>query len=284
MTIPVCWWNRERMSYSCCHLLNQMFDNYGCIHSTRHDPPPDGCVLVFHGGNEQLFGNGVINADRINTFVSDMRFVIFVSIGDEATEFPLELLTHRNKKLWVQTPLPSTKADRYLIEGFPERTQRIPSVQNLNWFFAGQNTHARRNDCVAALKETSIPGILATTQSFGSGLPQSDYLRHMSRAKIVPCPSGPASPDTFRVWEALECGAVPIVDSRSLRESTVGFWDTVLGDHPLPLISDWKDLPEAMEMILSDYDRYSRLCAVWWKCYKYKFFDTLGFDLIALDQ
>ena len=29
---------------------------------------------------------------------------------------------------------------------------------------------------------------------------------------MIPCPSGPATPDSFRLWEALEAGCVPIAD------------------------------------------------------------------------
>lgn len=286
MTPTVLWWNKERGTWACCNMLNEMFDLYGCEHVTRYDRrPSDGAIVVLHGGQLQMFNNGASACEMINTAVSKMSWCIFVSIGDEGTEFPLHLLSHPNSRLWVQTPLPTTKADRYLIEGYPHGTRRVESRRDMNFFFSGQNTHLRRDRCMTALCEYWLHngnGVYMQTDGFGKGMPQEEYLRFMSGAKIVPCPSGPLTPDTFRIWEALECGAVPIVDSRSLRDETQGFWPVVLGEHPFPMIDEWHNLPEVMGHVLGDWDRLSRFCQYWWKSYKLQFRDSLSKDLVAL--
>jgi hypothetical protein len=286
VTPNVIWWNDERGSWSCCHILNQMFDLYNCTHQRYFDPVPEGgAVIVFHGANLNLCNQGAHKAERINHIAAKLPWVIFISIGDEMTEFPLHLLEHHNKKLWVQTPLPSTKADRYLIEGYPAGTRRIEGEKKWDWCFMGQNTHERRHACMSALNPVGVghgPNIFIPTGSFGAGLPQSEYLYAMSCARLAPCPSGPATPDTFRIWEALECGAVPIVDSRSLRDETVGFWKLVLPDNPLPLIDEWNQLPEIMDTLLADYERVSRYTEFWWKGHKMQFRDWLAKDLMAL--
>jgi hypothetical protein len=272
------------MSFSCCNMLNEWFDLYGCEHKTKYDPVPEGAVLVFHGGNEQLFGNGPVNAQRMNRQMENSPWCIFVNIGDESSEFPVDLLHHPNMKLWVQTPLPAIKADRYPIEGYPAGTKRTHAEKELDIFFAGQCTHIRRVECCAAVRKIleTRSGLCIPTEGFGQGMPQAEYLSIMSRSRIVPCPSGPSSPDSFRVWESLECGAVPILDSRSLRDSTVGFWNTVLGDHPLPMIDRWENLPKKVDEILSNFGKISRCVEYWWVTKKRTMKDWLAKDLMAL--
>jgi hypothetical protein len=281
------WVNKERMSYACCHFLNTMFDLYGCEHQCSLDGwPKVGCIMVLHGGNETRWaGRGETIAQKINEVTANLPWMIFVSIGDESSEFPLRLLNHPNKKVWCQTPLPSTQADRFLIEGFPAGTKKTRCERSETFAFLGQVTHHRRYDCVKHLQRYWFMhgnGTIIQTDGFGKGVPHKEYLEALSQAKIVPCPSGPASPDTFRIWEALECGAVPIVDSRSLRDETVGFWPVVLGDHPLPVIDDWSMLPEVMDAVLADYDRIQHFCQYWWKSYRLSFKDWLAKDIVSL--
>ncbi len=263
-------------------MLNSLFDLYNCEHLTYSDPYPDGCVLIFNGGNDARNGMGEWNAERMNHAVEGMAWVIFVNIGDESSEFPNHLLQHKNSRLWLQTPLPGQKANRYLIEGYPCHTENMNLPKDLDYFFAGQVTHERRYACLEALEKIKLPSLVLKTKSFGSGWEQLKYLEYMNRAKIVPCPSGPTSPDTFRIWEALECGAIPIVDMRSIPDTTIGFWQMVLGENPLPMIDDWATLPQVMDVILEDYEYIHRLTQYWWKQYKLRFRDSLGHDLISL--
>lgn len=272
MRVNVWWVEGERQSYSCCHMLNEMFDLYDCTHGPIGDR--DGSVVVIHGERE-------VNPAWINKEMSWSRWVIVIIVGDEATTFHSDLLSHPNMKLWIQTPLPTTKADRYLIEGYTAHTRNLHLLKDLDWAFMGQDTHERRHACVAQLEK--LPnGKLITTSSFGAGLPFDDYLHYMNRAKVVPCPSGPATPDSFRMAEALECGAVPIIDARSLRDETVGFWDTVLPGHPFPIVCDWAELPGKMDYVLRNWERVNRTCQYYWKGYKMNFRDWLAKDLVAL--
>src|ERR1700676_158226 len=104
-----------RGSWSCCHMLNEMFDLYRCEHyfpSWNGLRTPSGVIIVLHGGNAQLNGKGPEVAATINEFVAKFGYCIFINIGDETSEFPVHLLKHQNSRLWLQTPLPSQKADR----------------------------------------------------------------------------------------------------------------------------------------------------------------------------
>ena len=280
--IPFVWLNSERMSFACCNMLNEMADLYPVEHYTLRSMPEDidGAVVVFHGGG----ACGQVFPKQLNALAAPWKWVIFVSVGDEAQDFDSSLLSHPNMKLWVQAPLATTKADRYLIQGYPKGTRRIEDIEkNMDWCFAGQDTHERRHACIKALQEMNrFENVLLGTSGFGKGMDQLGYLVTMTVSRIAPCPAGPSTPDTFRVYEALECGAIPILDAVSLRPETRGVWPLLLGDHPLPVVEDWSTLPEVMEPLLKDYDRISRFVGLWWKSYKMQFRNWLAEDLMAL--
>lgn len=284
--INVIWWNSSDIpgSWACCHMLTEMLAGYGAEHHTPFDLiDSDTVIIVVHGGNAQLNGMGPWVAANISDYADQFEHVIFINIGDETSEFPNHLLKHPNSKLWLQTPLPSQQADRYLIEGYPRGTVRADVPRNLDWMFAGQITHDRRRDCVRELKALAYPNrMLIETESFGAGVPQADYLALMSRARVVPCPAGPATPDSFRMAEALELGCVPIIDAVSLKLETFGYWEKVFGEHPLPVVTDWEELPEVIAKVLENWERYQRLTQFFWTRYKIGFRLWLERNLIDL--
>lgn len=281
--INVVWWSGR--GWDCCTMLEELFERGKCLHYLKEDQELrisfTDLVIVIHGGNEQLYGRGPATAEAINRAARYSDKVVFVVIGDETSEFPSHLLHHPNSRLWLQTPLPTQSADRYLIEGWTHDTKKFACpmlAKDIPVFFAGQDTHERRHACVDAVKE--IEGsVLLTTRSFGAGLPHGDYFYFMSRARIVPCPAGPATPDSFRMAEALECGAIPIIDAVSLNPATRGFWGRVLPNSPLTIVDDWSTLPVIVDRTLGDWDRRSAEVQHWWSQYKREFFSWLHEDL-----
>lgn len=270
---PFVWWHEKpeagRSTYASCTLLNETFDANSC-RNTITRPAADGCVVVIHGGNEERANPNVI--EQINNEVRDYSWVIFVVIGDEESTFAAESLSHQNSRLWVQNPKPGkTVADRYLICGYPNDCKEMlfnhgARERDLDWFFAGQMNHIRRQQCWAALD--GLPnGKRYGSTGFGLGLQHSQYYNLMSRAKIVPCPSGPATPDSFRMAEALEAGAIPVIDGRSPRGYD-GFWKMVLGEHPLPMVTKWAEFPEALPGLLENWEANHRAIDYWWRGYK----------------
>jgi hypothetical protein len=296
--IPVVWWNKERGSWSCANVINEIFDLYGCEHYglTYRDrlfpignPSSGGAICVLHAEKAQQMGQGEAVARLINESVQDMRWVIHVVIGDETGTFPAHLFSHPNMRVWFQAPLPTTKADRYLIQGYPANTKRDMNIErDLDYFFSGQVTHQRRRDCYDAMikyqkeKTGGDGGVVLSTDGFGKGMDHRHYLCYLSSARMSPCPAGPQTPDTFRVYEALECGAIPILDAVSLRPETRGVWPLLLGDHPLPVIEDWATLPDVMAEWLKDWEDKARWIQMWWRSYKKDMQLWLAKDLISL--
>lgn len=54
------------------------------------------------------------------------------------------------------------------------------------------------------------------TDGFGHGLSHDKYVDLLNDSKIVLCPHGANSPETFRFFEAIKMGAIPLVDKMPL--------------------------------------------------------------------
>jgi hypothetical protein len=283
--IPIVWVERSkdndhRSRYGVCTQLNEMFDYYNCEHFAERPEGADGAVFVIQGGNLRD------RVEEINALAAPLRYAIFILMGDEECVFPSWELRHPNMRLWLQTPRIELTADRYYPCGYPNDARRLIEAyrrpeRDLAFFFAGQFTHIRRLECVRALE--GLPnGIVIPTAGFGMGMAHEEYFKTMTRAKVVPCPSGPETPDTYRVYEALEAGAVPVVDAISPKGGE-GYWEKVFGpDHPLIVIKNWNEFPEILNAILMNWDQAQLEVYAWWITWKMNFLTWLGKDLDAL--
>lgn len=224
----------------------------------------------------------------INSMLAPLaRAVVFLTSDEEAT-FPADAIHHPDAEVFVQTPRAGwTRPDRWMPVGYTGGTRAamaaMPPTEGWRWqwVFAGQVTHPRRQAAVKAMAgmRPGEMGRLIETPSFTAGLPHGEYLRLLRTARIAPCPSGPVGIDTFRMWEALEAGCVPIVD-RVSPIRTDDYWGCVLDEEaPFPLITDWSMLPLATELIDERWEWHAARCSGWWGRWRLRFSDRVR-DLI----
>lgn len=287
MSVSVVWHGQRegRGIYNCCAQLNDMLDLYETEHFPGWNGMPDveGAVVIVHGCREPG------RVDFLNRDIEKLKWCVLIFLGDEESSFPIELVEHPNRIIWVQEPIPGRHdfAHRFLINGYPHDYRRhvVSGEKDLDWVFAGQVTHERRIACVDALRTISWGGITVETKGFCQGVSREEYYRLLCRAKIVPCPSGPFSPDAARPWEALECDCIPILDDLSPTRKEPGFWKYLLGeDHPFPTITDWSTLPSVIHELKQEWEGRSELCQEWWQAYKIRFVAWLGEDIVKLNR
>ncbi len=221
---------------------------------------------------------------EINKELSKLKSVILFLMGDEEADFPVEEIKHDNIKIWVQNPKPGRHENYTRLGcGYTPGTKiatKLPEKKH-DWFFSGQVTHERRELCVEQL-QTMKNGILNKTKSFTAGMPPEEYSYYMSEAKVAPCPSGPQTPDTFRLFEALELGCVPIADTQTPKEDWEGFWEWLfhLDDSiPFTRIKDWTDLPGYTKDLVDLYPVINNLVQSWWLRYKSKLVNKIYHDI-----
>jgi hypothetical protein len=297
MNVPVIWYqNKDGMSRGWWDqgLLEALFAgelwNTVGVHTFEHLTGMPTYISIV---DESRVGIAILPArhlvgeeERVNAELRALRSVIVMVVGDEENSFDISKLNHPRMLIYQQTSPSdgSSKADRYLPLGWPPQAKSyLPkcsseaSERNLNYYFSGQDTHSRRHECLSTLARFDsgdYPGssIMTGTKGFTQGDPHDIYYYYMASAKIAPCPSGPVTPDTFRLYEALEAGCLPIADDRTPRDDKPsGYWRQLfnLGDDlPFPIVQEWSELPGLMKNMLDRWPSVANKAFAWWQGYK----------------
>lgn len=208
-----------------------------------------------------------------------MEWALIILTSDESASFPVEQLPRRPKmRVWVQLPDPERvyhPHTRFLGEGSPWSGFEItaaggdPSEKTVEVFFAGQDTHDRRHDLVAAMK--NLPGaVCLPTEGFTLGLSRESYYTMMASAKVAPAPSGAVSQSSFRLYEALEAQTIPIADAVRADGKMNGYWDLVHPNSPLMKAGSWHGLADQAEVLLEPnrpggWERNVSTVSSWWQ-------------------
>jgi hypothetical protein len=123
------------------------------------------------------------------------------------------------------TTIPLGFVDRQLP--FLETFQRTEGPRDIEIYanFTQTTNDSKRRDCIAAFKDD--PRV-----TWRSGLSVPDYYADLCRSTFVLCPDGTGI-DTHRVYEALLCGATPVV----LRNSLASLYARL----PVCLVDRWTD-------------------------------------------
>jgi hypothetical protein len=226
---------------------------------------------------------------QINVELNKLSSVVLFLMGDEESVFPVEEIKHNNIKIWVQNPKPG-RHDQYRKLGCGytphiKGAKEIPKKE-LNWFFSGQINNDRRRECCSALKElllrneNLISGYLGQTPGFSLGLSKDEYIEKMLQAKVAPCPSGSHTVDTFRLFEALELGCVPIADNETPMNNWSGFWTWLFDEEPpFPTINRYDDLGGYIQDSLEKFPVLNNKIQSWWLRKKSQYRQTLRQDL-----
>ena len=125
----------------------------------------------------------------------------------------------------------------------PARTLSVHDRQ-LAGFFAGsfhqQSMNQERHELLRVVQEAKLPFLLFGTEGFGIGLSPSAYAGFLGNTLFALAPGG-VSPETIRLYDALEHGAIPILLESPFIESADALG--ALGHPPLVTLDRWASLP-----------------------------------------
>jgi len=155
------------------------------------------------------------------------------------------------------------------------------------WSFLGQMNKASRPDMAAALSKVvpnflfatdDLPGFVVHNKLENGGkrlFPKKEFGEFLFESSFSPSPMGNANIECFRVYEALECGSIPIVEKRI----TLDYYRDLLGPHPMPTVRSWREARVLMTNLLkhpASMDQLQRECIEWWNTYKVNYVAALG--------
>ena len=135
------------------------------------------------------------------------------------------------------------------------------------WSFAGAKT-AARIDMFNHLKSVEPHKcFLFDTQRQKPALDRTAFMALLSDAVFSPCPMGNVVLESFRVYESLEMGCIPIVE----RRRWMPYFDRLMPGHPLPTFSSWRKARKFVEDVAKDKSTliaYQQSISRWWHGYK----------------
>lgn len=243
-------------------------------------PNTDGCCILIPG---RYWHNQTWD---ISDALASYKWVLAIRTSDEEDLFDVAAVRHPNIRWWVQSP--RTDRDygdaRLFGVGYPPYFNQLPPEaprKSVPLFLSAQNTHDRRNQCFDAL-EPFQAGYVQQTEGFTQGLTSSAYVQLMCDARVAPAPAGPACPDTFRLYEALEAHAIPIADDLTPGYDSHGYWKMLFPDAPFPILTDYESLPGYINHALARWPANANRIAAWWMRQKRAMAHWLREDLKAL--
>lgn len=218
------------------------------------------------------------DVEKINKDIEHLSGVILMLIGDEEGVFPYLDIKHPNCKIYAMSPQLDQKdvIDFPLPNGYTPGLEKIDQevpqrseIDKNDWFFAGQVTHNRRKACVKELRKLK-KGCLIETDGFSKGIDQKEYYKIMAQSKVALCPSGAVIPDTFRLYEALECASFPIVEEVSPKGAMAGYWQFLFNEDELPfkIVKTWKGVEGQIQYFSDTYPKFQNVVSAWWMGYK----------------
>ena len=257
-----------------------------------------GRVVVFPAG---AYGeNGVEHRARylLEKDLAKLEWCVLIATSDERQTFRWAEISPwpAHVTLWVMLPQASLHyppRTRFIVEGSPMSAREIRHIaapeRDLDLVFQGQAGHVRRDQAIAAMTKMMFDAQdfanerlhVKVTPSFAGGDPQDQYMRLMTRGWVAPCPSGFKSQSSFRFYEALEAGCIPIKDGLSPIVNDDRFWDMVGLDDLALTIHNWDNLPAMTEWALEDRHFNAAWISSRWQQFKRRLLHQLHDDVFA---
>jgi hypothetical protein len=153
------------------------------------------------------------------------------------------------------------------------------------WSFIGSSDRPGRTEAIDILKSMSEENIVHLKPSWSSfnEIGADNYCKVLQASKFVPCFGGYHSMESFRIYEALENGAIPIYVPGSFDEIKA-----VLGAScPLLAFPSWEKVAELLPSLAKKPDvmeKHRNTISEWWETKKSEYKQNIKHIIKELNQ
>jgi hypothetical protein len=154
-----------------------------------------------------------------------------------------------------------------------EKTPRLP-FRNVTWSFYGTDWQDRKEKLEPLQEVQPHSYRLVSTWESPEKLTRNQYIATLLDSMFVACPQG-NNPETYRLYEALECGCIPLYVKGETDEIYLDWLQNELGLLP---VSSWPEATELMKNFLREkelMEGYRNTLLVRWKSWK----ERLGLEV-----
>ena len=138
------------------------------------------------------------------------------------------------------------------------------------WAFTGTPHKTSRHDLLFQFSDVK-PFFCHKTEKFNVKIISVDEMSEvLSSTEFMPCPNGFFHPETYRLYEALECECIPIV------ENAYHYYDRLFPSNPFIKINKWADAKPMLKAWETNQIKNKREeCKIWWTNYKNKLQESI---------
>ena len=131
------------------------------------------------------------------------------------------------------------------------------------WAFTGTPHKSSRHDLLFQFSSIK-PFFCHKTNKFNEKVISVDEMsKILSLTEFMPCPNGFFHPETYRLYEALQCGCIPIV------EDAYKYYDRLFPNNPFVKIGKWADAKTVIKNWgEKEIKEKQEECSIWWSDYK----------------
>ena len=138
------------------------------------------------------------------------------------------------------------------------------------WAFTGTPHKSSRHDLLFQFSDIK-PFFCHKTEKFNTKIISVDEMSEiLSSTEFLPCPSGFFHPETYRLYEALECQCIPIV------ENAYKYYERLFPNNPFIKVDKWIDAKPMIQKWNSEQIKQKKNeCKLWWSEYKKELQDKI---------
>jgi hypothetical protein len=100
----------------------------------------------------------------------------------------------------------------------------------------------------AELEPSFLAGTTSIYREGGKKLSKAEFNDVMKNSIFSPCPMGNVILETWRLYESLELGCIPIVETRA----SLDYFTGLFGQHPIPSFGSWEAARHYVQEALAD--------------------------------
>ena len=194
--------------------------------------------------------------------------MFLIHLGDETFAYDLSMVYNKFNYVWrtfCSNKYFNNKKVSCLPIGYKSGTlfKKETIERKYKWAFLGTPHKSSRHDLLFQLSDIK-PSFSHKTKKFDEGIIDVGKMSEILTSTIfIPCPNGFFHPETYRLYEALECECIPIV------ENAYKYYDRLFYNNPFIKVDKWIEAKVVIEEWGNDQIKQKREeCRTWWNQYK----------------
>lgn len=263
--------NQESHSFGLIHLYDENYDHDSSSYYLEK------CVLVFRNFFRPQGGMFQLLKDYSKSFF----YPIYSNSKHSGIKLQASKLRTRyyGFQFMKRQYLPSLPTEKifhfplgYIDRFAREKKDNLPKItdREYKWSFCGDSFKTDRKLMLEYLSNCQ-PNFIHEYKGFtGKGsLSGEDYWIVLTKSIFIPCPFGNVNIDSYRLFEALEAGAIPIILISSAFQP-YDYYKNLLGEHPIPTFSSWQEVKLFLDNIsITAIEQLSEKVSKWYANFKF---------------